>query len=121
MWSASLLHIVLPARATGLAEGAGTQRSRTLWAAVTTGCVAFAAATVAVLPYFAELMAIVASLGDVMSMFGLPCLFALKLLKLNRAEAAACCVLAVVAVLLSGAGLASSVQQLVVAVKGGGA
>ena len=51
-------------------------------------------------------------------MFGLPCMFAISLLKLGRAEAAACCVLAAVAIALSGAGFVSSVQQLIAAFKG---
>jgi hypothetical protein len=63
-------------------------------------------------------MAVIASLGDVMSMFGLPCLFALKLLKLRKAEAYACWVLLVLAVGLSGCGIFSSVQQLVEAYMG---
>jgi hypothetical protein len=53
-------------------------------------------------------------------MFGLPCLFAIKLLRLGRAETAACWVLAAVAVVLSGCGLFSSIQQLVAAFKGAG-
>jgi hypothetical protein len=52
--------------------------------------------------------------------FGLPCIFAVRLLKLGRAEAGLCCALAVLAVALSGAGLVSSAQQLAEALGGGG-
>jgi hypothetical protein len=51
-------------------------------------------------------------------MFGLPCIFAIKLLKLGRTETALCCCLAAVAVALSGCGLVSSAQQLVEAFRG---
>jgi len=52
-------------------------------------------------------------------MFGLPCLFAIKLLKLSRSETAVCWVLLAVAVALSSCGLFSSVQQLVEAFQRG--
>jgi hypothetical protein len=55
-----------------------------------------------------------------MSMFGLPCLLALKLLKLRTAEAYACGVLLVLAVGLSGCSIFSSKQQLIEAYMGQG-
>ena len=46
-------------------------------------------------------------------MFGLPCLFALRLLPLRRAEQWLCRVLLALACCLSAAGVFSSVQQLI--------
>lgn len=56
--------------------------------------------------------AVIASLGDVMSMFGLPCLFAIKLLRLPKWEVGLCAGLLLLAVALSGMGMTSSLQQL---------
>ncbi len=47
-----------------------------------------------------------------MSMWGLPCLFALKLLRLSKGEQGLCMVLTVLSVVLSGCGVFTSVQQL---------
>jgi hypothetical protein len=95
-----------------------SKRSR--WLGVTLLCITISAFIAYTLPFFSIVMAVIASLGDVMSMFGLPCLFALKLLKLRRTEAYACGVLLVLAVGLSGCGIFSSVQQLVEAYMGQG-
>jgi hypothetical protein len=91
---------------------------RSLWLGVTLLCITISAFIAYTLPFFSIVMAVIASLGDVMSMFGLPCLFALKLLKLRTAEAYACGVLLVLAVGLSGCGIFSSVQQLIEAYMG---
>jgi hypothetical protein len=58
-------------------------------------------------------MAIIASLGDLMSMFGLPCVFAIKLLRLPTWEVVLCGGLAAAATGLSIVGVVSSVWQLV--------
>lgn len=92
---------------------ADTLGRRTIWFSVTTGCIAFAAAVSYSFPFFSIVMAIIASLGDLMSMFGLPCLFAIKLLRMPKWEIGLCGVLAVVSVALSGCGIVSSVQQLI--------
>jgi hypothetical protein len=59
--------------------------------------------------------------GDVMSMFGLPCLFAIKLLRLPRWERCLCWGLLVLSSGLSAVGVCSSLQQLAAAYTGGGA
>lgn len=64
------------------------------------------------------LQAVIASLGDVLSMFGLPCLFALYLLPMRRWESGMCRVLVVMATALSGLGMYSSIQQLIEAYQG---
>jgi hypothetical protein len=53
-------------------------------------------------------------------MFGLPCLFSLKLLKLGRAERGLCWVLVVLSVVLSAAGVVSSFAELAQAFMGQG-
>ncbi|GBF91241.1 hypothetical protein Rsub_03561 [Raphidocelis subcapitata] len=133
VWSSSLLHIASSRSgsastesgsggASGAGGGAhdGGARRRLVWLCVTCGCVAFSTAAVWAFPFFSEMMGIIASLGDIMSMFGLPCIFAVRLLKLGRAETALCWALAALAVALSGAGLVSSAQQLAEALGGGG-
>jgi hypothetical protein len=63
--------------------------------------------------------AVIASLGDVMSMFGLPCLFAIKLLRLPQWEVGMCGGLLLLAIALSGVGVVSSMQQLIAAYSAG--
>lgn len=63
------------------------------------------------------MQAVVAALGYTMSMFGLPCLFAIKLLGMPRLEVALCGFLVVAATGLSGVGMVSSVQQLILVYK----
>lgn len=65
------------------------------------------------LPFFSIVMAIIAALGDVMSMFGLPCLFSIKLLRLPAWEKSLCWGLLVLSSVLSAVGVFSSVQQLI--------
>lgn len=91
-----------------------------LWMAVTAVCVLFALVVSWSVPYFAIVMAVIAALGDIMSMFGLPCLFSLKLLKLSRVESVVCWVLLVLSVGLSGVGVYSSIQQLIEQAYAGG-
>ena len=62
-----------------------------------------------------QVMAVIASLGDLAGMFALPCLFALRLLRLHPAERSACIALAAGSLALSGCGVFSSVQQLIAA------
>ncbi|KAI8474588.1 MAG: transmembrane amino acid transporter protein-domain-containing protein [Monoraphidium minutum] len=119
VWSASALHIAAPRRGAQLSEGGGGCGRRGVWFAVTCCAIAFSVFVVWLFPFFSELMAVVASFGDIASMFGLPCVFAIRLLKLRRGEALLCGALAVVAVLLSGAGLVSTAQQLAEALAGG--
>lgn len=64
------------------------------------------------------LQAVIASLGDVLSMFGLPCLFAVYLLPMKAWESGLCKVLVLLATVLSGLGMYSSVQQLIQAYQG---
>lgn len=92
---------------------------RLLWMGVTVLCIAFGGIVAVSLPFFSLIMAVIAALGDIMSMLGLPCLFAIKLLRLTREEKGICWGLLVLAVLLSTVGVASAVQQLVEAYKGG--
>lgn len=66
-------------------------------------------------PFFSLVMAVLASVGDLMSMFGFPCMFAIKLLKLSRLERGVCWVLASVTVVLSGVGFVIALQQLIAA------
>lgn len=80
-------------------------------------CIAFGGGLAILLPYFSIVMAVIAALGDIMSMFGLPCLFAIKLLRLPRWEKGLCWVLLVLAVCLSAVGVLSSIQQLIEASK----
>lgn len=55
-----------------------------------------------------------------MLQFGLPCLFAIYLVSMPRWETGLCWALVVLAVGLSGAGVVSSMQQLVAAARGSG-
>lgn len=91
-----------------------------LWMAVTVLCIAFGGIVAYTFPFFSIVMAVIAALGDIMSMFGLPCLFSIKLLKLSGWEKGLCWVLLMLSVVLSGVGVFSSVQQLVEAYAGGG-
>lgn len=92
-----------------------------LWMACTVLCVAFGGAVAYTFPFFSIVMAVIAALGDIMSMFGLPCLFSIKLLRLSRWEKGLCWVLLVLSVMLSAVGVFSSVQQLIEAYAGGAA
>ncbi|WIA35643.1 hypothetical protein OEZ86_004057 [Tetradesmus obliquus] len=119
VWCSLLLQLTNPKYAQELSHHHTEGWSkRSLWLAVTLLCIVVSAAIAYTLPFFSIVMAVIASLGDVMSMFGLPCLFALKLLKLRRFEMYSCWVLLVLAVALSGCGIFSSVQQLVEAYLG---
>jgi vesicular inhibitory amino acid transporter len=93
---------------------------RLQWLAVTALCIAYSGAVSFSFPYFSVVMAIIASLGDLMSMFGLPCLFSLKLLKLGRTERCLCWLLVALSVGLSAAGVLSSFAELAQAFMGGG-
>lgn len=86
---------------------------------VTVLCIAFGGIVAYTFPFFSIVMAIIAALGDIMSMFGLPCLFSIKLLRLPSWEKWLCWVLLVLSVLLSAVGVFSSVQQLIEAYAGG--
>jgi Transmembrane amino acid transporter protein len=114
----TLLHLVSPAHMAELHAGRTAARAR--WLLATAAVVAAAACIAYALPFFSLVMAVISSLGDVMSMAGLPCIFALQLLKLSRTEAAVCRVLSVIAVGLSAVGMVCSLQQLVAAAAGGG-
>lgn len=111
VWAACILHVVSPA--TEEAHKHGGVASNFVWAAVTTAGVAYAALFSFYFPFFSIVMAIIASLGDLASMFGLPCLFSLWLLELHAVERGLCWVLVVVSLLLSSTGVVSSVWQLV--------
>jgi hypothetical protein len=89
--------------------------------AVTVLCIAFGGIVAITFPFFSIVMAVIAALGDIMSMTGLPCLFSIKLLRLPSWEKGLCWVLLVLSVLLSAVGVFSSVQQLIEAYMGGGA
>lgn len=89
-----------------------------VWLVVTMLCISMSGVLAYTLPFFSILMAVIASVGDVMSMFGLPCLFALLLLKLTHLEKGICRVLLVLAVGLTAFGIFSSVQQLIEAYHG---
>jgi hypothetical protein len=92
---------------------------RGLWMAVTILCIAFGGVVAYTFPFFSIVMAVIAALGDIMSMFGLPCLFAIKLLRLHSFEKGLCWVLLTLSVGLSAVGVFSSVQQLIEAYAGG--
>lgn len=119
VWCSSLLHVAAPKLADELSH-ADSCGKRMLWLGVTALCIVYSGAVSYSFPYFSIVMAIIASLGDLMSMFGLPCLFSLKLLKLSRAERGLCWVLVVLSVGLSAAGVVSSFQELFASWLGGG-
>ncbi len=119
VWCSSLLHVTAPRLAESLAH-ADSCGKRLQWLAITALCIAYSGAVSYSFPYFSVVMAIIASLGDLMSMFGLPCLFSLKLLKLGRAERGLCWVLVVLSVALSAAGVVSSFAELAQAFMGHG-
>ena len=87
--------------------------------AVTVLCIGFGGGVAYTFPFFSIVMAVIAALGDVMSMFGLPCLFSIKLLRLKAWEKGVCWVLLVLSVALSSVGVFSSMQQLIEAYAGG--
>ena len=91
----------------------GRLSHRLLWFLTTSACITMSALVSYALPFFTIIMAIIASLGDLMSMFGLPCAFAIKLLKLPMWEVVLCGGLAAAATGLSVVGVMSSVWQLV--------
>jgi amino acid permease len=103
----------LPCRYADELAATSSWRTKGLWLAVTLVCIAFGGCVAWALPYFSIVMAVIAALGDVMSMFGLPCLFALRLLPLRRPERWLCRALLMLACALSAAGVFSSVQQLI--------
>lgn len=59
-------------------------------------------------------MGVVSSVGAVSSLFLVPCLLSLQLLKLSWPEAGICVVLCLLSLVLSGVGLYASVEQLAV-------
>lgn len=65
-----------------------------------------------------QVESLVAAVGGVSAMFLLPCLFALLLLDMARAEQTLCAVLCGVSLALTGLGVYASVEQLVMG-KGG--
>lgn len=89
--------------------------------ACTVLCVAFGGVVAYTFPFFSIVMAVIAALGDIMSMFGLPCLFSIQLLRLPRWEKGLCWALLGLSVVLSAVGVFSSVQQLIEAYAGGSA
>ncbi|GLC44488.1 hypothetical protein PLESTB_000068000 [Pleodorina starrii] len=93
---------------------------RLLWLLLTScaGCFGYVAGTL--LPYFSEVVAVIASVGDMALLLGLPCLCALRLLRLRAGERALCWALTVAAVALSVGGAALSIERLVDRVNGGG-
>lgn len=64
-------------------------------------------------PYYSEVAAVIASVGDLMVLLGFPCLCALKLLPLGRTERRACWALVAAAAAVSAAGVVGSVQRLI--------
>eukprot|EP00775_Hariotina_reticulata_P002276 gene2276-2588_t len=85
VWSSLLLHLTVPKYAEELSL-TNSWSKKGLWMAITLLCIAFAGTVAYIFPFFSIVMAVIASLGDVMSMFGLPCLFAIKLLRLPKWE-----------------------------------
>ncbi|EFJ46057.1 hypothetical protein VOLCADRAFT_93560 [Volvox carteri f. nagariensis] len=91
---------------------------RLLWLLLTCcgGCFGYVAAFL--LPYFSEVVAVIASVGDMALMLGLPCLCALQLLRLSRGERMLCWFLTGLAVVLSVFGAVLSIERLVDKVHG---
>lgn len=118
VWSASLLHVFKKKQEASEdgdshhGDAEDSTAAKVEWLGVTLLGVTFAALVSYSLPYFSILMAIIASLGDLASMLGLPCLFSIKLLRLKAPEKALCWLLVVLSVVLSALGIVSSVHQL---------
>eukprot|EP00775_Hariotina_reticulata_P008889 gene8889-9067_t len=85
VWCSLLLQLFAPRYAEELSLS-NSWSKKGLWMAITLLCIAFAGTVAYIFPFFSIVMAVIASLGDVMSMFGLPCLFAIKLLRLPKWE-----------------------------------
>eukprot|EP00878_Enallax_costatus_P016196 GHUV01016987.1.p1 GENE.GHUV01016987.1~~GHUV01016987.1.p1 ORF type:complete len:388 (+),score=87.51 GHUV01016987.1:448-1611(+) len=117
VWCSLLLHVTMPKYAKELTV-TNSWSKKGLWLLVTLLCITVAAFVAYTLPFFSIVMAVIASLGDVLSMFGLPCLFAIYLLPLRTWESGLCKLLVMLATVLSGAGMYASLQQLVEAYHG---
>lgn len=117
VWSHNLL--VLLGRAAGKTKSAearsACQHCRWQWLATTLFVVSYSWLISVFLPYFSSLVGIVASSTYLVCAYTLPCWFALKLFssRMWRGELWLCHILIPVSLLLSAAGLVSSIRTLI--------
>ncbi|KXZ55761.1 hypothetical protein GPECTOR_2g1311 [Gonium pectorale] len=104
--------------ATAHAPDAGSKRLLWLLLSACGACYGYVAGYL--LPYYSLVVAIVASVGDLSLLLAIPCLCALRLLRLRKGERALCWGLTAVAVAVSLVGTVLSVERLVAAASGRG-